>query len=40
MDYVERYQLQSFATNKRTFNNLNSPNKEIEFNIDVADGFT
>ena len=39
MDSVESYELQSFNPNRRTFNNLNEPNKDIEFDFDIGDGF-
>ena len=39
MESIESYELQSFTPNRRTFNNLNEPNKDIEFNFDVGDGF-
>jgi hypothetical protein len=39
MDKVESYEFQSFKTNNRTFNNLNVPNKDTEFDIDIGYGF-
>ena len=39
MEFIESYEYQSYPRSRRIFNNLNEPNKDIEFDIDVGDGF-
>ena len=39
MEQIESYELQSFPPNRRTFANLNEANREIEYDVDVGDGF-
>jgi len=33
MEFIERYEYQSLPLNRRTFNNSNEPNKDIEFDL-------
>lgn len=39
MNKIESYQWQSFPVNEKTKNNLNLPNKDVEIDIKVGDGW-
>ena len=34
-----KFEYHSFPPNRQTINNLNEPKKDIEFDIDVGDGY-